>query len=60
MGPMPPGVFGCYLLAHMLSHGSAIAAALRQPPIVRPRHVELILPFIHTTMPRIVQAAVRA
>ncbi|MGR6317545.1 maleylpyruvate isomerase family mycothiol-dependent enzyme [Micromonospora soli] len=60
MGPMPLGVFGCYLLAHMLSHGTAIAAALRQPPIVRPRHVELILPFIHATMPRLVdQAAVR-
>jgi uncharacterized protein (TIGR03083 family) len=60
MGPMPLEVFGCYLLAHMLSHGTAIAAALRQPPIVRPRHVELILPFIHNTMPRLVdQTAVR-
>ncbi|WP_406037281.1 maleylpyruvate isomerase N-terminal domain-containing protein [Micromonospora sp. NBC_00898] len=54
MGPMPLGVFSGYLLAHMLSHGSAIAVALRQPPIVRPRHVELILPFIHVTMPRLV------
>ncbi|MFU8870395.1 maleylpyruvate isomerase N-terminal domain-containing protein [Micromonospora sp. SL4-19] len=60
MGPMPLGVFSCYLLAHMLSHGTAIAAALRLPPIVRPQHVELILPFIRTTMPRLVdRAAVR-
>ncbi|MEU8260459.1 maleylpyruvate isomerase N-terminal domain-containing protein [Micromonospora sp. NPDC048999] len=60
MGAMPLGVFSCYLLAHMLSHGTAIAAALRQPPLVRPEHVELILPFIVTTMPRLVDpAAVR-
>jgi uncharacterized protein (TIGR03083 family) len=60
MGPMPLGVFSCYLLAHMLSHGNAIAAALRQPPIVRAQHVELILPFIRTTMPRLVdRTAVR-
>jgi uncharacterized protein (TIGR03083 family) len=54
MGPMPLAVFSCYLLAHMLSHGTAIAAALQQPAIVRPQHVELVLPFILTTMPRLV------
>jgi uncharacterized protein (TIGR03083 family) len=60
MGTMPLRGLSGYMLAHMLSHGSAIAIALRQAPLVQPHHVELMLPFIVATMPRLVDnAAVR-
>jgi hypothetical protein len=57
MGPLPLSVLSAYMLAHLLSHGSAIASALRQAPLVRPRHVRLVLPFIVATMPRLVDRA---
>jgi hypothetical protein len=57
MGPLPLSVLSAYMLAHMLSHGSAIASALREAPLVRPRHVQLVLPFIVATMPRLVDRA---
>jgi hypothetical protein len=57
MGPLPLSVLSAYMLAHSLSHGSAIASALRQAPLVRPRQVELVLPFIVATMPRLVDRA---
>jgi uncharacterized protein (TIGR03083 family) len=57
LGPMELDVLSRYLLAHMLSHGSAMAHAAKQPPMVRSDHVALVLPFIVATMPRLVDGA---
>jgi hypothetical protein len=57
MGPLPVSVLSAYMLAHQLSHGSAIASALRKAPLVRPLHVQLVLPFIVATMPRLIDRA---
>jgi hypothetical protein len=47
-----------YLLAHMLGHGCAIAESLGQPSLVSRRHVELMVPFLVVSMPRLADAAV--
>jgi hypothetical protein len=58
LGPLTVDLLSRYVLAHQLSHGTAIAAALRQAPLVRPRHVPLVLPFVLATMPRLIDRAV--
>jgi hypothetical protein len=49
------GVLSSYILAHMLSHGTAIAFAVGRPTVVRPRHVELVLPFVAVALSRVVR-----
>lgn len=51
LGSMRLGTLGGYLLAHMLSHGTAIADALRRPLPIRPSQVELMVPFLVGMMP---------
>ena len=65
LGPMPMRVFPAYVMAHMLSHGCAIAAGLDSMVgsqarrsgrrlAVGPRRVELMLPFLISSMPMFV------
>jgi hypothetical protein len=55
LGLMPMEILARYLLAHMLSHGTAMSEALRKPPIVRPDQVELMVPFLTATLPRLLK-----
>jgi uncharacterized protein (TIGR03083 family) len=55
LGTMPMSVFSAYILAHMLTHGTAISFAVGRPTIVRPRHVELVLPFLAVAYSRVVR-----
>lgn len=57
LGPLTMDLLSRYVLAHQLSHGTAIASALRVAPLVRPDHVPLVLPFVLATMPRLVDPA---
>jgi hypothetical protein len=57
LGPLTMELLSRYVLAHQLSHGTAIASALRAAPLVRPDHVPLVLPFVLATMPRLVDPA---
>src|SRR5262249_5705550 len=57
LGPLTMDLLSRYMLAHQLSHGTAIASALRAAPLVRPDHVPLVLPFVLATMPRLVDPA---
>jgi DinB family protein len=46
-----------YLLAHLLSHGCAVARAVHRPTLVRPDQVSLMVPFLLVAMPRLVDPA---
>ncbi|MFE0421613.1 maleylpyruvate isomerase family mycothiol-dependent enzyme [Streptomyces sp. NPDC058953] len=60
LGPMNHAVLGSYLLTHMLGHGWDIARALRRPHMIDRARVELCLPFLYVTMPRVVHAPAAA
>jgi hypothetical protein len=57
LGPLTVDLLSRYMLAHQLSHGTAIARAVRGAPLVRPQHVPLVLSFVLATMPRLVDRA---
>jgi uncharacterized protein (TIGR03083 family) len=57
LGPMPMPIFNAYVMAHMLSHGYAIAAGLGRRLVIEPRQVSLMRPFLISAMPMFVDPA---
>jgi len=60
LGPMPMRVFSAYVMAHMLSHGCAIAAGLGSRFAIQPRQVDLMRPFLIDSMPMFVDPVAAA
>ncbi|MGI5403934.1 maleylpyruvate isomerase family mycothiol-dependent enzyme [Streptomyces sp. CA-135486] len=60
LGPMSRVELGSYLLTHMLGHGYDLARAVGRPHMIDAARVELTLPFMITTMPRVTNAAATA
>jgi hypothetical protein len=54
LGPMSMRTFSAYVMAHMLSHGYAIAAGIGRPLVIEPRQVDLMRPFLISAMPMFV------
>lgn len=56
LGTMDLATFGSYLLTHMLGHGYDLARAVGRDHMLDRARVELSLPFMITSMPRVVAA----
>lgn len=57
LGSMDVATLGSYLLTHMLGHGYDLARAVGRPHMLDGTRVELSMPFMITSMPRVVAPA---